>query len=125
MTLHPDKLAGVARAIQTRPKRPQRSAEQAAITASNQRPIAPKSGGERIDPAYDGTEGGLIEKLAFRLHDKHWQGFLDRMARGGVAEGKPASADKPSSLGVKPAPRGNKPESTQPVIIAIQPPFNA
>lgn len=75
--LHPDKLVGVARAVQPRSKRAvQNSAVQSRPQASPQRPK---------------TEAGLIENLAFRLRDQHWDQHMNRVARrtdGAIAGAK-------------------------------------
>ncbi len=117
MPLHPDKIVGATRAIQTRPKRPRPSSEQAAIATShgrqnrllhanenasfmrttppgksqlrggtnprasfNRTPAPVKTPGTPSAPVKP-RQNGLIESLAFALHDKNRQSYLDRLAR--------------------------------------------
>lgn len=91
--LHPDKLIGVARAVQQRPRRPKPSAEKSAVRAASgnaSRPLSPSGGAGGDD------KGDLMANLAYRMRDEHWNGYLDRMARGGVADpkGKPAQTQQ-------------------------------
>lgn len=107
--LHPDKLVGVARAVQQRPRRPKPSAEKAAIgAASSPKPLSPAGKTEA-------GQGDLMANLAYRMRDAHWNGFLDRMGRGGVSDpaGKPAQT------------QSNKPKAAPSITISLGPPTNA
>lgn len=93
MALHPDKLVGVTRAIQTRPvlRRP-------SIDVAAQRAVSPQrqylTKGKPPKPGKE-KEPGILENLAFQLRDQHEQRHLERMARRvdqGVAQAKAAPA---------------------------------
>jgi hypothetical protein len=104
--LHPDKLIGIARAIQTRPKRARPSVESAAVAASAKpRRLSPPKGKDQKDPA------DLMRNLAFQIRDAHWNGHLERMARRADGAVKPKKA---------PAKRPAQPASGQPQSITIQ-----
>lgn len=95
--LHPDKLVAVTRAIQSRPTKPKPSTEQAAISTVASKPITPKK---------TSAEGGgnLMEELAFRVRDLHWDGHMNRMARGNKKQPSQggASAAGPVTISIKP-----------------------
>ncbi len=71
--LHPDKIVGVTRAVQTRPQRPRRSVEQRAMSAASNR-------GTGVGKASK-AQPGLIENMAFEMRDAHWSNHLDRLSR--------------------------------------------
>lgn len=113
MLLHPDKLVGVARAINQRPQRPQPSTEQAAIrSASQPRSLTPQS--------KPGEAGAMLEQLAYRLRDAHWADHMDRLARGPEAVAPARPAAKPANVSpAKPA-QGHAPVLT--LTIGAAPP---
>jgi len=59
-----------------------------------------------------------MENLAYRMRDEHWNGFLDRIARGGVAETRKAKGQGQIKA-PKPAVGNTK---GQPIVISIQTP---
>lgn len=75
MALHPDKLVGIANAIQSRPIRPARSPEQAAIGVASKPKLLTPVGKVNEDP------GSLIANLAYAIREQHQERHLDRLAR--------------------------------------------
>lgn len=112
--LHPDKLVGVTRAINTRPTRPARTAEQAAMAvAGRPRPITPP---KEPQPAPE----SLLANLAYALREQHQERHLDRLARRTDAAVQGAKEQAVAEQGAKltPAkPKVSKAEPANPTVI--------
>lgn len=76
MPLHPDKLVGVTRAIQNRPRRPRPSIAVAAQRVASGRDRKYLTG----KPPVQG-EPGLLENLAYQLRQEHEERHVNRIAR--------------------------------------------
>lgn len=95
--LHPDKIVGVTRAIQSRPVRRRPS-----IAVAAQRAVTPERQYLK-KPAPKPEEPGLLENLAFALRDQHEKRHLERMARR--ADGAVSQAGRAPATGAgKPKP---------------------